>query len=391
MQRGKIARYSGAAILVSLSILVALISGCGNLGHPSSQSNNDINPWDNLPVVGDNGNGTVDERGGIIKVARGVEFQVPKGALPAGTTAHVAITEEPFVPPSQMALRAQGFSFANSAWRIATDASIPIVFRLVLSKDKLSSVLPVEINDSYIVEAIQMIGSAADRTWHIMSRYAWDNKWKFLNVMGVTEKTIQVTLMAASRELVKRRCEDGGGEFFDSASPNWGFPLPGLDEPFVPGYVCRPPSGYIWDRKKLEMVSENTIWPFQGEPDIKLITANVGNFAAIPGGFYRAKLVSDVVAQRIANNLSVYDPDLVLLQELYRGSKQLAVLLDTSDFLTNAQITPAGTTNALPGSRKSSVPYLEASIPARSRERICRVKDPLIQIRMVMIFRSTIA
>ena len=325
----KHSRFLVSALVVALALL---LSSCFGPGTAQPPSNKQFNPWENLPVVGTDGSGTVDERGGVVRLGnQDIEFQIPRGALPPGKEVSIVIQEVDFEPQVLGVSALSGTTYAPKALQLSFDSTsnVDVLARFVLGNETEQARFvfnATSSNQSMIVESLLSDGSNA----HVVPTIIDGQKITVnftIPPLAPDESPTDMTMAqrAIEKSALSLACLGGfvdlNGEDVFPASKD------------TDAYLCRPPGeNVIWDRVEQKTRTETYDFPSQagdgsngsGEA-VKLITANVGNFY-LPS-IYNNKLVDAITAQRIYNNIKLLSPDIVLFQELYNGIKQVDLLL----------------------------------------------------------------
>ncbi len=316
-------------LLVAMLALAFVFNSCNQKpGAPPTVSEDGKDAWENLPVVGRHGTGIVDKNGGVILATGGAELHVPRGALRSGQTANIGILRVNF-SVANAGSRKDRVRYSKYSWNISYPDRAPIPVRIVLPDEALDRSLPEWRDGNYVLEAVVLDGGfagadASTANLHVIPAARTLSSGRTyipLPLAGSGIATVAVRAMAY--DSVKKACEEQGGSFYAGPTLQRAFPAS------LRGYICRPPSGYIWNRANFRMERVADTWPSKGAEGFRLLTANVGGADAIAPA-WQGKLTSDVAAQRIVNNLSALKPDIIFFQDLYDGRLQLPVMLPDS-------------------------------------------------------------
>ena len=293
-----------------------LLAGCTGPGatNPPPDSTDTTDPWANLPVVGTDGTGTVDQRGGVIKLNDTIELQVPKGALPEGADLTIYIREVSYTPRQLTTTDSNFIDYYSSAVELLIDEMpysepLSLLVSINIESPRYLNFINQSLANDKVVDAL-VVDSRG--TSHVIPISLIDSNIKLY--FNLFDRESSLIFRATPNNYIHSKCTSAGGIFFADASTSFPFT--------INGYICKPPPGKVWDRVNMSLTSLDPTWSDTAEP-AKLLTANLGNFWPI----YNAKLSSDVVAQRIINNVNLLTPDILLLQELLDGEEQLPVML----------------------------------------------------------------
>ena len=106
-------------VIFMLFVLLILFSSCKQTQTPQQPPNDEqttVDPWENLPVVGEDGTGVVNEEGGVIKSQNGVKVEVPRGVVPSGEEIEVSLEQTPYDPVAIWGNEASSLSDEDWYW-----------------------------------------------------------------------------------------------------------------------------------------------------------------------------------------------------------------------------------------------------------------------------------
>ena len=339
-----------STVLISL-ILAVVLSGCGLFQKPKQepappedeQAAYWENPWENLPVVSRDGSGTVGADGGIVWLGDTVAVKIPKDLFDEWGEVEVGVRIEDFDPSSVSLGAAEAQDTAAWSWdnqQIVITISKHIEDIIIGIAERITN----KINNISKNKILDILVSENGKTFYAAASYTSLENIGFQVAVPVQSKNMLSTVYyfvfrTTPVDEVQNRCESAGGRFI------YGDALPFAPPPGEAiNYVCVPPLGKAWNRITQSMVPKNR-WNPAAYRDFTLLTANVGSFFgqySLRG--YKFKLSYASAAQRIANNISIIQPDLVLFQEVFHES-QISSLIDLATYSYSCARYPDGSSH----------------------------------------------
>jgi len=344
-------------IFAGLSIMLTF-SACDQIGGTTSEDDTPTdgeyweNPWEDLPIVSRDGSGVVGPEGGEVWLEDIVGVKVPKDLFDEREEVEVSVSIEDFNPNelnlvSISPLDESPYKWASKYIKIGyNSAGVNFSVTLNSAADRLFGgffsslsgyVLDVLATNELLTFGDSSIYAAASYMSDVYSIGGVNVTIANIAVPELVNTTVtNLIFRAIPINEVRARCEAAGGRFIYGDSLAYAPPIGD-----AVNYICVPPLGKVWDRVHLEMI-EKTRWNPTPSGEYTLLTANLGStFGQYSVGEFMFKLAYPEVAQRIANNISMIQPDILTLQEVFDQS-QMETLLDTSVYAYSCARYPSG-------------------------------------------------